>query len=327
MKIKQYEIDGTKLIEVENEKGLKITFINKGASIYTIYLNNEIMTLSPKNIKDFIRDDLYYGKSIGPICSRILNGKVTINGIDYYLDVNAGTNNEMALHGGKHGYSTLFFDYKIKENEDEVKIIFTKLVKNMEYNYPGNVKLTFIYSIKKEENTLILDTKFISDKDAIFSLTNHAYFSLNEKHIKDLELYINASNHVLLDKNTSLPVKEEKVNEIIDFRKFKNLYQDYNSSYLQDTVAKGYDHNYILDNPCLDKPSIILRSKKHKLEIYTTFNGVQTYTCNYSDDIDFINVERGKNHGIALEPQIPLSRRKIVPMNEEQSFTTIYKFF
>ena len=324
-KINEYLQENLKFIEIINDSGMKITLCELGASIYNIYLNDVIMTLTPKEISDFSRSDLYYGKNIGPICSRIKNGEIIIDNNKYYLECNA-VNNTFALHGGSYGFSTIKYLYEINGNTDNYVVIFKQKINNFAKNLTATAILKFTYIISKNENKIELDTDLICDHDFIFSLTNHAYFNLGENHIKDLQLYIDASNHVLLDKKYSLPLKEEPINTIIDFRKAKNLWRDFHEPYLQDCAAKGYDHNYILDNPNINRISCSLMSDKHKLDIYTTFPGLQIYTCNYDDNIEFIDSEKGKNRGIAIEPQLPLSRRKIIAKNTPFSYKTIYLF-
>lgn len=324
-KINEYLQENLKFIEILNDNGMKVTLCDLGASIYNIYINGDIVTLTPKHISDFSRGDLYYGKNIGPICSRIRNGEIVIGDNHYFLECNSA-NNTFALHSGKRGFSTMHYDYKIKENIDNFEVIFEKKIEDFAKNFKGFANLKFTYIIYKKNNKIELDTYLTCDKDFIFSITNHAYFNLGEKHIKDLNLFIDSSNHVLLDKIYSLPIKEEPVNSIINFRKSKNLWVDYNEPYLQDCAAKGYDHNYILKNPTIENISCSLIGKKHQLDIYTTFPGLQIYTCNYDDDIEFIDSEKGTNRGIALEPQIPLSRRTILKKSTPFSYKTIYIF-
>lgn len=326
MEIKEYIRKDIKFIKIKNDLNMEMTFSNLGAAIYSIYIDKDIMTLSPKSIIDFKKKKLYYGKNIGPICSRILNGKVSINKQDFYLKCNVFGEKNFALHGGEDGYSALLYDYKIIVNEKEIILSFFKYIKETKINYPADVDIAFIYKIKRDKNQFELITNLICSHDAIFSLTNHTYFSLFEKSLKNLSLYINASNHVLLDSVDSLPIKEEGVNDVIDFRKEKNIFKDFQNEYLQNSSAKGYDHNYILDNNGLKNLALRLKGRKYYLDIYTTFDGIHIYTCNYSDNIDYINNDKGLYKGIAIEPQIPLSRRKVTRKNTKLSYKTIYKF-
>jgi len=102
MNINEWSSDGLQLIKVENNVGLTITFANLGASVFSIYLNDEIMTMTTKNIADFKKTNVYYGKTIGRIANRIEDGKIEINNQVFQLTQNEGNN---TLHGGPEGLS------------------------------------------------------------------------------------------------------------------------------------------------------------------------------------------------------------------------------
>ena len=75
------------LIKLKNEK-LEVTLCDIGASIFRLLFDGTDMLVGPSNINDFLRKDLYFGKSIGRICGRIKNNK-----------------GEIVLHGGIDGFA------------------------------------------------------------------------------------------------------------------------------------------------------------------------------------------------------------------------------
>ncbi len=91
-------------LTLENEH-LKITLCTLGASIFRIQYYGDDMVVTPKETSDFFRDDIYFGKTIGDVCGRILvDGKVQ-------------------LHGGSKGLSRKIFDYKTN-NHNEVVFVY-----------------------------------------------------------------------------------------------------------------------------------------------------------------------------------------------------------
>ena len=87
-----------KLIKLKNEK-LEVTLCDLGASIFRIRFDNQDMVLSPIREDDFLKEDVYYGKTIGRICGRVIR------------------DNQIILHGGHHGLSNQIFDYVVEDNK------------------------------------------------------------------------------------------------------------------------------------------------------------------------------------------------------------------
>lgn len=311
-------------IEVKNNLNFSVTLNALGAAIYSIYIGDDIMTLTPKNYRDFANENLYYGKTIGPMCARSLNGKYLINKKEYFLKTNRG---DICLHSGPEGYSNQLFKYQIENQENYVKVQFSLQIPDMLIGFPGNSILNVTYIIKDDSYDLEVLTSFICDKDTLVSLTNHTYFNLNEEHIENLTLFINASEHIPFDKKTLLPLqKNEKVDNVINFKNKKNIYKDLKDDSIFLDSRKGYDHNYVLDEVTLSKPSVILTGNRYQMEIFTNYSGIQIYTCNYDDNIEYLNGVRGLYRGIAIEPQEPVNKVTVLKANRQLENRSIYRF-
>ena len=61
--ILHYNKENVHFIYIKTDE-LDVTLSNLGASIYEIKYNNELMTLTTKNILDFKRPDMFFGKTI-----------------------------------------------------------------------------------------------------------------------------------------------------------------------------------------------------------------------------------------------------------------------
>ena len=90
-------VNNIAFITIENQSRLKVVLSSLGASVFAIYFNDELMTLSLKDKIDFSNPDLYHGKTIGPVCGRIAYGKID----EYRYETNE---ENVARHGGKKAY-------------------------------------------------------------------------------------------------------------------------------------------------------------------------------------------------------------------------------
>lgn len=293
-------------ISIINDVGLEVVFSDLGASIYQIKYNNEIMTLTPKNFKDFVRDDIYYGKTIGPVANRIKDGLVTINDKTYQMEKNEGNN---TLHSGELGLSNRVFAHKIQKKKNYFIISFTCSNKHLkDGGLPGNIKFNVVYAIKKDEPILHVSFFASSDEDTLIHMTNHSYFCLGDKNIDNLYLTIPADKFIETNKEDLIPLSEKEIKRCLDFNNKKKIIQDINDKYLQKHRAKGYDHHFIFNT---DSPIITLENDRYKLEIETDFSGVQIYSENYPVDFETLTSEQKIRQGVAIEPQDSILNRII----------------
>ena len=116
---------------IKNNNGLELALTSLGASIYSIKFCDELMTLTPQDYQDFAKDNIYYGKTIGPIPNRLKNGRIVINRKAYQLNTNEGKN---TLHSSNIGLHQKMFDYEIIDKEEMTSVIFYYQKKNDKYN-------------------------------------------------------------------------------------------------------------------------------------------------------------------------------------------------
>ena len=267
MEIKTRKTKYLQLIEVNNNQGLKVTLSTLGASVFSIYFNDEIMTLTPKNDIDFLKENIYYGKTIGPICGRIKDGLLTIDNKEYHYDVNEGKN---TLHGGKNGLSTWIFDYEIKEKE----IIFKK----------DGYKIT--YTFLEEEASFTISFYFESEKLTPVALTNHTYFCLGDEDISNMYLKMDSSRYIEVNPIDLIPLYTKEVSPSFDFRNGQ-------------LVSAIIDHSFLFDKDS----TIVLENNRYRLQIKTDFTATQIYTDNFVDTTDVINTTQNQKRALAIEPQ------------------------
>ena len=324
MKIREFEIQNIKFIEVTNEINFKVELTDLGAAIYGIYLNEVPMTLTTVNVEDFIRNDYYHGKTIGRVSGRLKDGKYTVNGVTYQTEINEGKN---ALHGGVNGLSSKYFNYDIKEVKDGIEVKFTYLSKAGESGYNSNMNLTITYLIPKYENVLELTLEANVDEDSVCMLTNHAYFSLGDYDNSTLELAINADKYIHVDENDLIPLYEKEVEKATDFRQPKLIVKDINASVLKDSKMHGYDMEYLFNDININRSNVVLQNDKYILEIYTDYEGSIIYSDNFENTAKFLTNDIDLvRRGIAIEPSDHHLKNHLLQKGELYKRKIIYNF-
>ena len=304
---------------IKNNNGLDLALTSLGASIYSIKFCGELMTLTPQDYQDFAKDNIYYGKTIGPIPNRLKNGRIVINRKAYQLNTNEDKN---TLHSSNIGLHQKMFDYEIVDKEEMTSVIFYYQKKNMEDNLPGNVSYTIQYDLYKKENILVLQLIARSDKNTVMGLTNHTYFSLGQSHLDGLTLTIPSHYFIETGKEDLLPLKERKILPCLDFNEPKRIEKDIDDPYLQNHRSLGYDHCFLLN-----KGNIKLENNKYILDIQTDFPAVQIYSDNYVDNIKMMKTDETNHRGIAIEPQDNLLKRIILKKGSIYHRTIKYRFY
>lgn len=296
------------LFTLSNNK-TTIKIINYGAIITSIEMPDkggkvENIVCGFDNLETYISKEYlgsypYFGAIIGRFGNRIANGKFEIDGKSYEMAINNGPNH---LHGGKVGFDQKLFDVEQLQEENKVGIKLTYLSPDGEENYPGNLKVTCIYTLDTESNFSI---QYLAetDKTTVVNLTNHSYFNLTggKENILNHELVLTAT------KITEM-VEQIPTGKIIpvsgtpfDFTSAKKL------NHQIDKMPMGYDDNYVLDNEDgqLKYIGCLCEAKSgRKIEVQTTQPGMQVYTGYWNPEMEIMGKKKfGSFSGIALETQ------------------------
>jgi len=296
MSVQIYEVQKNKFIKV-TLGDFEVTLADLGASIFSIKLNGDYMTSNPSE-EDFLKNNNYYGKTVGRVANRIGGDVITLEGKSYKLEKNEGPN---VLHGGVNGLSTKTFKYEITESNQEITVIFSYLSKDLEAGFPGNLDLKVIYKVTP--NKVYIGFDAISDKDTLLTLTNHNFYCVGAKSNDELNLMIKAGKFIHPNPADLLPIEIRDVNPLMDFRNGKDFAKYLNDPYLKNSRSNGYDHFFIFEeiNPNIDQ--IILCSKKYEFSVDCDYEGTQIYTDNYETPFKIMNSPELKtNRGIAIEP-------------------------
>ena len=122
---------------------------------------------------DYIENGPFFGALIGRVANRISNGRFTLGGKTYQLELN-DSNGKNTLHGGRC-YGRRLWEAEVV---DDYTLKLTLNSPDGDAGFPRNVKVEVVYHIT-EDNALSIAYSGTSDAPTVLSLTNHSYFNLN----------------------------------------------------------------------------------------------------------------------------------------------------
>jgi aldose 1-epimerase len=287
----EIELNGkpVSLYTLYNKNGMSVDITNYGAKIIRLMVPDkngkfDDVVLAFDTLEEVIEKEIYFGAVCGRFANRIKDGKFSIDGVEYTLPVNNGTN---SLHGGVHGYNEKAWTVKSVSQQELVLELFSL---DGEEGYPGNLTVTCSY-ILSDENEIKMHYEATTDKATIIGLTNHSYFNLKgagNGTIKDHTLQINADYYTVLDESFALTGEIRPVAETpFDFRTAKAV-----GEVIDDEVyvpGWGIDNNWCLRKEqagdCVLAGTVYEPTSGRKMETFTTQPGLQIYTGNWMDKI------------------------------------------
>ena len=216
-----------------------------------------------KTAEDYVNDSTYMGKTVGPYANRIKNAEFELEGKVYKLEKNDGEN---SLHSG----SICFGDHE--------------------------VQVTYLLT---EDGVLTVFYRSTSNKKCPVSITNHAYFVLDDRSDKYVELEIPSDKYISVD-SSLIPFKENPVKvegTDFDFRK---------KTVIGERRDGSYDNTWVLE-----KNSIVMaEGNLAKLFVRTTEPGIQVYTGEFlsgkdSKPFDGLALETGRFPDSPNRPDFP----------------------
>lgn len=331
------------IYSMENTNGMKVEVSDFGALIVRLFVPDQEGTLADvvlgfDTLEGYETNKAHHGAFIGRHANRIGNAVFTLNGTEYKLDQNDGTNN---LHSGFHQYAVCMYQTEIIEEEDSVGIAFSRVSPHMEQGFPGNLTMTITYTLT-EDNALTIDYHAVSDEDTIVNFTNHSYFNLageGSGSILDHKVWINASKFTPTTKDL-IPTGElrEVVGTPLDFTTLKRLGEEIEKDYEPLKIAGGYDHNFVLDNKSKEvelAAKVVEETTKRTMEVYTDLPGIQLYTGNFlkGEEVGKHGTAYGFREGVCFETQffpnscnIEHFPSCVLKAGEEYHHVTVYKF-
>ena len=328
---------------LKNANGMQITVINYGGIITSWKAKDrdgsyEDIVLGFDNLSDYESSSPYFGALIGRYGNRIKEGKFSLDGVDYTLEVNNGENH---LHGGVKGFDKVIWKVEKEVKKSSASLILRHISTDMEEGYPGNLDVKVIYTLTNDDE-LKVRYEAETDKKTIVNLTQHSYFNLSANLSRDIlahQITIDADSFLPVDK-TLIPSGELRDVEgtPFDFRVPKRVGDDINEDYTQLTFGNGYDHCWVLNNQnegVRFVASAYDTLSGRSLEIFSDQPGIQFYSGNFLDGT--LKSKDGGNYefrsGFCLETQhYPNSPNQesfpsvILNPGEKYNTETIFRF-
>lgn len=284
------------VIRLDGHKGLEVELLPLGATIRSIRLFGQELTLNYPDVAQYQTDEFYLGATAGRVANRIAKGRFELNGVAYQLDCNNGPNH---LHGGVTGFNRQQWQV-LKQQSDSVQLYLRSA--DGDQGYPGAVQVWQQFRIVDKQ--LELSFLALSTKDTLLNLTNHCYFNLNSdgSSVENHQLQI-AAKHYLPTDASAIPTGERRAVACtaFDFTKAKLVGPALRKQDQQLALANGFDHCFIWqdsDKAELKLMAVLSSSQSgRQLEVLSTQPGLQLYTGN------FLAEPFAARQGICLEAQ------------------------
>lgn len=276
------------LYTLTNKNGMHVTIIDYGATIVNLVVPDRHgkmadVVLGFDNLESYLSHNAFFGCIVGRYCNRIAKGQFTLGRSTYTLAKNDGPN---TLHGGLRGFDKRVWKAE-PVNSESPAIRFTRLSRDGEEGYPGNLFVSVTYTLT-DDNTLRIAYQATTDKTTVINLTSHSYFNLagagNGDILKQvLTLHANAFTPV---DSTLIPTGQikEVAGTPWDFRTPTPI-----GKHLNEVPGKpvGYDHNYVLDKGFFSDWALAAEVSDPRsgrtMKVFTDQPGVQFYTGNFLD--------------------------------------------
>ena len=329
------------LFTLTNANGLEARIMTYGGTVVSLKVPDRRgkfadIVLGYETLDGYLKDSPYFGSIIGRYGNRIGKGQFSLNSKQYSLPKNNGEN---TLHGGVKGFGKVIWNAKGVKTSDGDGLSLTYLSKDGEEGFPGNLKVTVVYTLTNN-NGLKIEYSATTDKPTVVNLTHHSYFNLaGEGSILNHELMINANRFTPVDSGL-IPTGELRgvKGTPMDFTKSERIGARIDQQDDQLTQGKGYDHNWVLNN---NTGKLALAARAYDpgsgrvMEVFTTEPGLQFYSGNFLDGS--ITGKGGQvyrhRYGFCLEAQhFPDSPNKpgfpstVLKPGQKYKTTTIYKF-
>lgn len=327
---------------LSNASGMEVKLITFGGILTSIRAPDRNgrfanVALGFSRLADYEAEHPYFGAITGRYANRIAGGRFSLDGLTYELFKQDGRS---SLHGGEVGFDKRIWDARAVDGGVELSY----LSPDGEEGYPGNLTVAVRYSLS-DNNALRINYLAAADAPTVLNLTNHSYFNLmgeGEGAIYDHILTLNADSYTPTNTD-QIPTGAivSVAGTPFDFRLPKTIGPGQRSADPQIIMAKGYDHNFVLNRDGLVDGELGFAARVYEprsgriMEVWTTEPGVQFYAGNVLDTtlVGASGRLYRQSDGLALEtqhfpnsPNQPEFPSTVLRPGERFHSTTEYRF-
>jgi aldose 1-epimerase len=267
--------------------GASVSVIEYGAIITSIVMPDrsgrlDEITAGYPSLEGYLADTAFLGAVVGRYANRIANGRFTLDGVNYELPRNSGTNH---LHGGPEGFYRAYWKGRPFSDATGAGVELALHSADGDAGYPGALEARVRYHLD-QNHCLSVEYEARTTKPTIVNLTQHTYFNLaGSGSILDHELRIHAERFTPIDERL-IPtgVIAPVVHTALDFRDWRRIGDAIDADEPQMRLGAGYDHNFVLDGAGADlRLAAELRCYQtgRRLRVRTTEPGIQFYSGNF----------------------------------------------
>jgi aldose 1-epimerase len=301
--------------DIVNARGTALTVITLGATITSLRVAGrdgvrDDVVLGLADVEGYLERSPYLGCVVGRYANRIARGQFIVDGATGTLAVNDPPNH---LHGGVRGFDKRVYDARAVTTGEGRGVRLSRTSPDGEEGYPGDVHFAVRYLLD-DDDRVVIDYYATSSSATPFNPTQHSYFNLAGARHSDVlghELLVVADRYTPVDA-TLIPTGElaPVAGTPFDFRSPTPVGARIADAHPQLAIARGYDHNYVLDRPA--RPGVLAHAARlhdpltgRTLDVHTTEPGLHLYTGNFLDGslVGRDGRHFGRHAGLCLETQ------------------------
>ena len=289
--------DGRSVCEyvLDNGLGLRLHAINLGGIVTALHCpdregRDANVVLGFADLADYLERNPHFGTLVGRYANRIARGRFRIDGRPHQLTLNDGAN---SLHGGIRGFGMRWWAIEPSGSAQDgsVGLALSRVSEDGEEGYPGRLRVDVEYTLTRH-NEWRIDYTATTDRPTVVNLTHHGYFNLaGEGSALDHSLLLHASRYTEIDAELIPTRIADVAGTPFDFRTPTRIADRVRYGHPQLLMARGYDHNWVLDDggragadPALRPAArLVDPASGRAMAIDTTEPGIQFYSGNQLD--------------------------------------------
>ena len=242
------------LYTLTNSNGLVAKITNYGAILTELHLPDnqgrlDDVVLGFDSLENYFATNFYFGAIVGRVANRIKDARFILDGQEYNLAANASPHH---IHGGNQGFDKVVWQAEPINSSQGQALKLTYHSPDGEEGYPGNLKVTAIYTLTND-NELKLEMTATTNEPTPVNLVNHSYWNLaghDRGNILGQYLTLNADRYTPSNEKLIPTGEIESVKDTpYDFTQPRLIGEGMNQlrNTLKQKYPGGYDLNYVLN--------------------------------------------------------------------------------